>query len=91
MMRFESLCGAIHFASAGLRINWRHWPEEGELGAIREVADRLDGKPAQVIDRRDVVIEELSDEDLLIIASGGLSVPQKAEVLLILPPPKVKD
>jgi hypothetical protein len=65
--------------------------EEGELGAIREVADRLDGKPAQAIDRRDVVIEELSDEDLLIIASGGLSVPQKAEVLLILPPPKVKD
>ena len=65
--------------------------EEGELGAIREVADRLDGKPAQAIDRRDVVIEELSDEDLLIIASGGLSVPQKAEVFLILTPPKVKD
>ena len=65
--------------------------EEGELGAIREVADRLDGKTAQVIDRRDVAIEELSDAELLIIASGGLSVPQKAEVLLIPPPPKVKD
>ena len=65
--------------------------EEGELGAIREVADRLDGKPGQVIDRRDAAIEELSDADLLIIASGGLSVPQKAEVLLIPPPLKVKD
>src|SRR6516164_4071969 len=30
--------------------------EEGDLAAIREVADRLDGKPAQVIDRRDLPI-----------------------------------
>jgi hypothetical protein len=27
--------------------------EEGDLAAIRELADRLDGRPAQVIDRRD--------------------------------------
>jgi hypothetical protein len=65
--------------------------EEGDLSAIRELADRLDGKPAQVIDRRDAAIEELSDADLHMIASGGLSVPQKAKVLLIPPPPKVKD
>jgi hypothetical protein len=44
-----------------------------------------------MIDRREVAIEELSDAELLIIASGGLSVPQKTEVLLIPPPPKVKD
>ena len=50
------------------------WAEGGELGAIREGADRLDGKPAQMIDRRDVAIEELSDAELLSIASGGLSV-----------------
>jgi hypothetical protein len=65
--------------------------EEGDLSAIRELADRLDGKPAQVIDRRDAAIEELSDAELHIIASGGLSVPQKAKVLLIPPSPKVKD
>ena len=65
--------------------------EEGDLAAIRELADRLDGKPAQVIDRRDATIDELSDAELHIIASSGLSVPQKAEVLLIPPPPKVKD
>ena len=65
--------------------------EEGDLAAIRELADRLDGKPAQVIDRRDVHIEELTDAELHLIASGGLSVPRKANVLLIPPPAKVKD
>ena len=65
--------------------------EEGDLAAIRELADRLDGEPAQVIDRRDAAIEELSDADLHLIASGGLSVPQKPKILLIPPAPKVKD
>jgi hypothetical protein len=65
--------------------------EEGDLAAIRELADRLDGKPAQVIDRREAAIHELSDAELHIIASGGLSVPEEPEVLLIPPPPKVKD
>ena len=61
------------------------------MRAIRELADRLDGKPAQMIDRRDAAIDELSDADLHIIASGGLSMPQKAKVLLIPPPLKIKD
>jgi len=65
--------------------------EEGDLGAIRELADRLDGKPAQVIDRRDASVDELTDAQLHLIASGGLSVPQKANVLLIPPPAKVRD
>jgi hypothetical protein len=65
--------------------------EEGDLAAIRELADRLDGKPAQVIDRRDATIDELSDAELHIIASSGLSVPQEPKVLLIPPPPKAKD
>jgi len=52
---------------------------------------RLDGKPAQMIDRRDAIVEELSDADLHIIAWGGLSVPQKTKVLLIPPSPKVKS
>jgi hypothetical protein len=50
--------------------------EEGDLAAIRELADRLDGKPAQVIDRRDVPIEELTDLELQVIASGGLDRPK---------------
>jgi hypothetical protein len=39
--------------------------EEGDLPAIREVADRLDGKPTQVIDRRDLTPVELTDAELL--------------------------
>src|SRR5262245_30827070 len=62
--------------------------EEGDLSAIRELADRLDGKPAQMIDRRDALVDELSDIDLHLIASGGSHVPK--EVLLIPPPTKIK-
>ena len=65
--------------------------EEGDLAAIRELADRLDGKPAQVIDRRDAPLDELTDAQLHLIASGGLLGQQNAKVLLIPPPPKVKD
>jgi len=65
--------------------------EEGDLAAIRELADRLDGKPAQIVDRRDADIRELSDAELYSIAAGGLSVPQEPKALLIPPCPKVKD
>ena len=62
--------------------------EEGELAAIREIADRLDGKPAQMIDRGDVPLRELSDEELLAIAGGGLPEHGDAKVLLLPPGPK---
>lgn len=65
--------------------------EEGDLAAIRELADRLDGKPAQVIDRHDVPIRKLTDAELHLIASGGFSEPEKPKVLLLPPAPKVKD
>jgi hypothetical protein len=42
--------------------------EESDLAAIREIADRLDGKPAKVIDRRELPIEQLTDAELLAIA-----------------------
>jgi hypothetical protein len=62
--------------------------EEGDLAAIRELADRLDGRPTQVIDRRDVPIRELSDSELYFIASGGLVGSTRPKVLLIPPAPK---
>ena len=34
--------------------------EQGDLGAIQQIADRLDGKCAQVIERGDVSVEALS-------------------------------
>jgi hypothetical protein len=65
--------------------------EQGDLAAIRELADRLDGKPVQIVDRRDVAIDELTDAELHLIAMGGLTVPHKSKVLLIPPPAKVRD
>jgi hypothetical protein len=62
--------------------------EEGDLAAIREIADRLDGKPTQLVDRGDVPIHQLSDAELHFIASGGL---EEGKVLLIPPAPKVKS
>ena len=62
--------------------------EEGELAAIREIADRLDGKPVQMLDRRDVPLNQLTDEELLVIAGGGL--PEREEILLLPPGQKSK-
>jgi hypothetical protein len=62
--------------------------EEGDLPSIREIADRLDGRPVQMIDRHDVVITQLSDEELLLIASGG-RIEDGLEIKVIPPmPPK---
>jgi hypothetical protein len=45
--------------------------EEGHLSSIRELVGRFDGRPAQSIDRHDVLITELSDSELYVIAAGG--------------------
>ena len=39
--------------------------EEGDQSAIREIAGRLDGKPTQMNDRRDLTPPELTDVELL--------------------------
>ena len=64
--------------------------EQGDLAAIREIADRLDGKPAQVIDRGAVSIHDLSDAELDLIASGGSAQSSTPKVLLIPPASKPK-
>jgi hypothetical protein len=64
--------------------------EEGELAAIREIADRLDGKPVQMLDRRDVPLNQLTDEELLAIAAGALPEREEMKVLLLPPGPKSK-
>jgi hypothetical protein len=42
------------------------------MQAIREVADRLDGKPAPAIECTDVAVHMMSDAEPLIIAAGGV-------------------
>jgi len=50
--------------------------EQGDLQAIREVMDRLDGKPVQAIERNDMrSIRLMSDDVLLEIAQGGSAEP----------------
>ncbi|AMA59447.1 hypothetical protein [Bradyrhizobium sp. CCGE-LA001] len=62
--------------------------EAGNLAYIRELIDRLDGKPLQVFDRQDVPIHELSDAELYRIAArGGVS----PDTMLLLPPAKVRS
>ena len=45
--------------------------EQGDLQAIREVIDRLDGKAAQSIERSDIPLERMSDQQLMAIIRGG--------------------
>ena len=47
--------------------------EQGDIQAIREIADRLDGKPAQAIERSDLPLEAMSDRELFAIIRGGSS------------------
>jgi hypothetical protein len=48
-------------------------PEQAALAAIREIADRLDGKPKQEADftLRQAIARELTDDDLAAIAMGS--------------------
>jgi len=52
--------------------------EQGDLGAIQQIADRLDGKCAQVVERGDVPVEVLSDCELFAIIRGGAPEPMDA-------------
>jgi hypothetical protein len=45
--------------------------EGGDLQAIKEIGDRLDGKCAQVIERGDVPYEEMTNQELMAIIRGG--------------------
>ena len=44
--------------------------EAGDLQAIQQIADRLDGRPSQAIERGDVPVEALSDAELFAIIRG---------------------
>ena len=65
--------------------------EEGNLHYIREIGDRLDGRPVQAIDRHDVAITQLSDEELILIATGGRTEVTDAELLAIASGGRIED
>src|SRR6267142_785048 len=65
--------------------------ETGDLQAIKEVGDRLDGKCAQTIERGDVVtVEMLSDAELNAIAWSGSREPGNEPPLICGPVPSDK-
>ncbi|WP_148203757.1 hypothetical protein [Nitrobacter winogradskyi] len=50
--------------------------EQGDLQAIREIMDRLDGKPVQAIERSDArPLRQMSDRELFEIIQGGPAEP----------------
>ncbi len=49
--------------------------EQGDLQAIQQIADRLDGKCAQIIEHGDVPIEAMTDQQLMAIIRGGSGAP----------------
>jgi hypothetical protein len=64
--------------------------EQGDLQAIQQIADRLDGKCAQIIERGDAPVEMLSDAELLAIIQGGSREPQSEPVLICGPVPSAE-
>jgi len=66
--------------------------EEGDLQSIRELVDRLDGRPVQAVDRHEVlIVDQLSDEELLLIASGGRTEVTDAELVAIASGGRIED
>jgi hypothetical protein len=45
--------------------------EQGDLQAIREIADRLDGKPVQALERGDIPVEAMTDQQLMVMRTAG--------------------
>jgi len=45
--------------------------EQGDLQAIQQIADRLDGKPVQALERGDVPVDAMTDQQLMAIIRGG--------------------
>ncbi|MGC2316849.1 MAG: hypothetical protein WA615_10175 [Bradyrhizobium sp.] len=61
--------------------------EQGDLQAIKEVFDQLDGKPVQAIERGDIPIEAMTDQQLMAIIRGGSCDPKNEPVLICGPVP----
>jgi hypothetical protein len=55
---------------------------DGDLPSIREIADRLDGKCTQVIERGDLPVDALTDAELYAIIRGGSREPLDVPALL---------
>ena len=64
--------------------------EQGDLQAIQQIADRLDGKPTQAIERSDAPVEAMTDQQLMAIIRGGSREPLIEPALICGPVPETK-
>ena len=48
---------------------------QGDVPAIKEIADRIDGKAVQAVERGDDWVKMLTDAQLMQIAAGAVSEP----------------
>jgi hypothetical protein len=62
--------------------------EQGDLEAIKQVADRLDGRPPQAIEHGNAPIEAMTDQQLMAIARGGSREPMIEHALICGPIPE---
>jgi hypothetical protein len=49
---------------------------DGDLPSIRELADRLDGKPGHAVERNEGRLEAMTDQELQEIIRGGSGEPE---------------
>ncbi len=61
--------------------------EQGDLQDINEVIDRLDGKAVQVVERGDVPVEAMADQQLMAIIRDGSREPLIEHALICGPIP----
>jgi hypothetical protein len=66
-----------HYPSKRLRIIADKFAEKAEQGdlAAQQIADRLDGKPMQVVECGDIALEAMTDQQLMAVIRGGLPEP----------------
>jgi hypothetical protein len=69
-LRMEICAGNDHRVLRALARKLIEKGLEGDLAALREIGDRLDGRPAQIVERGDVPLQVLSDGELYAIIRG---------------------
>jgi hypothetical protein len=66
------------------------WPRQQNgatiLQAIQQIGDRLDGKPSQAIERGDIPLEAMTDQQLLAIIRGVSYEPPRETAQIYGPP-----
>jgi hypothetical protein len=89
MLRFALLSGGGRLC-VPLPRSWPRKPNKATLGAIQQIADRLDGKPSQAIERGEVPLGKMTDEELTALIRSRLCEPVNEPMQICGPIPETK-